>query len=125
MNKNWKLTNDTYEFIKGEVIHIYELYDIKCIPVNGFEIAIKMGITLVPYSSLSKSKLNAAFSESQDGLYIENDGKEYIFYNDINRSYTIQNMTILHGKPIRPSKVLHKNSKIYKTYSKYFKGVTV
>lgn len=29
------------------------------------------------------------------------------------------------GKPVRPSKVLHKNSKIYKTYSKYFKGVSV
>ncbi len=27
------------------------------------------------------------------------------------------------GNPVRPSKVLHKNSKIYKIYSKYFKGV--
>ena len=29
------------------------------------------------------------------------------------------------GKPARPSKVLHKNSKIYKTYRKYFKGVSL
>lgn len=27
--------------------------------------------------------------------------------------------------PARPSKVLHKNSKLYKKYSKYFKGVSI
>lgn len=96
MSSKWKLTNDEYEFIKGEVIHVFELYDIKGIPVNGFEIAIKMGITLRPYSSLSKKKLKAALKESRDGLYGEYDGKEYIFYNDIDRCYERQNMTILH-----------------------------
>jgi len=29
----WKLTDEEYEFIKGEVIHIIEKYNIKCIPV--------------------------------------------------------------------------------------------
>ena len=51
----WKLTDVEYEFIKGEVIHIFEKYNIKCIPVSGFEIASKMKITLIAYSSLSWS----------------------------------------------------------------------
>lgn len=95
MNK-WKLTNDEYEFIKGEVIHVFEKYKIKCIPVSGFEIAIKMGITLITYSSLSEKKLKAAMRESSDGFYVEYGGKEYIYYNDIGRSYERQNMTLLH-----------------------------
>ena len=42
----WKLTDEEYEFIKGEVIHIFVKYNIKCIPVSGFEIATKMVIIL-------------------------------------------------------------------------------
>ena len=33
---------------------------------------------------------------SEDGFYLESVGKEYIYYNDIDRSYARQNMTILH-----------------------------
>ena len=92
----WKLTNEEYEYIKGEVIHIFEKYHIKCIPVSGFEIASKMKITLIAYSGLSKKKLNKALEASEDGSFIEKDGKEYIFYNDIDRCYERQNWTILH-----------------------------
>ena len=56
------LPSSRYEFIKGEVIHLFEHYKIKCIPVSGFEIAIKMGIKLVPYSTLSGKKHREAFS---------------------------------------------------------------
>ena len=45
--KFWKLSNDEYEFIKGEVIYIIEKYNIRCIPVCGFEIASKMKIKLL------------------------------------------------------------------------------
>ncbi|MCD8110659.1 MAG: ImmA/IrrE family metallo-endopeptidase [Clostridiales bacterium] len=97
MNKNyWKLTDDEYEYIKNEVIHIFVKYKIKCIPVSGFEIASKMKITLIAYSGLSKEKLAAAMRASEDGFYYEDNGKEYIFFNDIGRSYERQNMTILH-----------------------------
>jgi len=92
----WKLTDEEYEFIKGEVIHIFIKYSIKCIPVSGFEIATKMGIILVPYGVLSPKKLTAAMYESSDGFYIESDGKEYIFYNNVGKGYERQNMTILH-----------------------------
>lgn len=92
----WKLTDEEYEFIKGEVIYIFIKYKIKCIPVSGFEIATKMGMTLIPYSSLSKTKLQAALRVSKDGFYAETEGKECIFYNNIGKSYERQNMTILH-----------------------------
>ncbi len=92
----WKLTDEEYEFIKGEVIHLFEYYKIKCIPVSGFEIAIKMGIKLVPYSSLSRKKYREALKTSSDGFYVEENGVEYIYYNDIGKSYERQNMTILH-----------------------------
>lgn len=98
MNKNyWKLTDEEYEFIKGEVIHIFELYNVKCIPVCGFEVASRMGITLIPYSSLSRKKRRQAYKASEDGfLYVDKDGNEYIYYNNIDRCYERQNWTILH-----------------------------
>ena len=93
----WTLSNEKYEFIKGEIIHIFEYYKIKCKPVSGFEIATKMGIMLYPYSSLSKERLKVAMEVSPDGFYLEINGREYIYYNNnIGRSYERQNMTILH-----------------------------
>lgn len=94
--RQWKLTDEEYEFIKGEVIHIFKEYNVKCIPVSGFEIASKMKITLVAYSGLSKKKLKAAFEASEDGFFYEEKGREYIYYNDIDRGYERQNWTILH-----------------------------
>ncbi len=79
----WKLIDEEYEFIKGEVCHIFEKYRIKCIPVSGFEIASKMGITLIAYSGLSEKKLKKALEVSEDGFFIEKDGREFIFYNDM------------------------------------------
>ena len=93
---HWRLTGEQYEFIKGEVVHIFLKYRIKCIPVSGFEIATKMKITLIAYSSLSTKKLRAAIGVSKDGFVVESDGKYFIYFNDIDRSYERQNWTILH-----------------------------
>lgn len=91
-----RLDDSTYEFIKEEVIDLFVRYDVKCIPINGFELAAKMGIVPTPYSSLSPKKLEAAQRISPDGFYMEpGDGKEYIFYND-QVGYERCNMTILH-----------------------------
>ena len=95
--ERWKLTNDEYEFIKGEVVHVFQKHQIHCVPVSGFEIAIKMDVKIVPYSTLSKQKRDEALDESEDGFVVEeNDGQEYIYYNDIGRSYERQNWTLLH-----------------------------
>jgi hypothetical protein len=91
----WKLTDEDYEFIKGEVTNIFVRYKIKCIPISGFEIASKIGITMIPYSSLSERRLECAMKTSEDGFFLENNGQEYIYYNDI-RKYARLNWTILH-----------------------------
>ena len=91
-----KLENAVYEYIKEEVIDLFVRYDVKCIPINGFELAAKMGIFLIPYSALTPVKLAAAIRISCDGYYFEHgNGKEYIFYND-QVEYERCNMSILH-----------------------------
>lgn len=91
-----RLENEVYEYIKQEVIDLFERYNVNCIPISGFELANKMGIVLIPYSSLSKKQLKSAYEASPDGFYMEpGDGKEYIYYND-DRNYERINMTILH-----------------------------
>lgn len=91
-----KLSVDQYEFIKGEVVALFERYDVRCIPISGFELACKMGIKLIPYSSLSKKQHIAAMKLSSDGFYLENTfGTDIIYYNDA-IPYERLNMTFLH-----------------------------
>ena len=90
------LTDEIYEFIKGEVVFIFELCRIRGIPINGFEIANKLGIRLIPYSSLNGKQRDVAFETSKDGFYIEDlNGEGLIYYNDKNSPERV-NMTILH-----------------------------
>lgn len=68
----------------------------RCIPISGFELASKMGVKMIPFSSLTEEKLGAAKTISPDGFYCEpGNGREYIF-NDDQKEYTRCNMTILH-----------------------------
>ncbi len=91
-----RLSDETYEFIKGEVVFILKKCKIRCIPISGFEIAVKLGIILRPYSSLTSMQLAAARKISSDGFFIENEqGRNIIFYND-SKSYDRINMTLLH-----------------------------
>lgn len=92
-----RFSNDIYEFIKGEAIAVLERFGIRCFPISGFEIAMKMGIALIPYSSLSEEKYDAAIRASPDGFYVEDwSGKEMIFFNDLLGNYERINWTILH-----------------------------
>ena len=91
-----RLTDEQYEFVKGEVVALFERYDVHCIPINGFELAYSMGIKLIPYSALSMRKREAAMKLSPDGFFMESqDAKDYIVFND-NVPYVRMNMTILH-----------------------------
>ncbi len=91
-----RLPDERYEFIKGEVVALFERYDIRCIPISGFELACKMGIKLVPYSALAKDQCMAAMKISSDGFYMEDNlGTDIIYYNDV-VSYERLNMTLLH-----------------------------
>jgi hypothetical protein len=91
-----RLDDERYEFIKGEIVNLYERYNVRCIPISGFELAHKMGLKPIPYSALTENQYNAAVKVSTDGFYMEdNTGNNFIYYND-NVSYERLNMTLLH-----------------------------
>ena len=91
-----RLDDEQYEFIKGEIVNLYERYNVRYIPISGFELAHKMGLISVPYSALTENQYNAAVKVSTDGFYLEdNAGNNFIYYND-NVSYERLNMTLLH-----------------------------
>ena len=93
-----RLSNAQCEFIKGEVVDLFERFGIQSVPIDAFELARRIGIQLITYSSLSYCQRNAAKRLSLDGVYIEtNNGSDLIFYNDSPRNtYARMNMTILH-----------------------------
>lgn len=93
-----RLSDEQYEFIKGEVVAIFERYDVRCIPISGFELACKMGFSLIPYSALPEKQRSAAMRISTDGFYMEDLlGNDIIYCNDDAKiSYERVNMTILH-----------------------------
>lgn len=93
-----RLSDEQYEFIKGEVVALFERYDVRCIPISGFELAYKMGIAIIPFSALTVKQRSAAMKVSTDGFYIEDQfGNDLIYYNDYDGiSYERTNMTILH-----------------------------
>ena len=92
----YKLDDETYEYIKEVACYVISHYRIKCIPISGFEIATKLRISLVPYSSLNEEGRNVALKVSKDGFSYTDSIKEMIFYNDTDFSYKRLNMTILH-----------------------------
>lgn len=50
------LSHARYEEIKQIVVDLFVKYDVCCVPVNGFELATKMGIKVIPYSAIPESK---------------------------------------------------------------------
>lgn len=45
------LSHARYEEIKQIVVDMFVKYDIAYVPVNGFALATKMGIKIIPYSA--------------------------------------------------------------------------
>ena len=85
------LRTDTYEHIKITSINTLEYYDIKCVPISAFEMANKIGLSVIPYSAFGeKSKL--LMKQSEDGFIV---GKS-IYYNDKCKNYRRINQTIMH-----------------------------
>ena len=90
------LSHARYEEIKQIVVDLFVRYNVSCVPVNGFELATKMGITVVPYSAFSESKRWLLFKKSEDGFCVQkNTGEWFIYYND-QREYGRINNTIFH-----------------------------
>lgn len=92
-----RLEDEQYEEIKQTVIDTFSEYNVRCIPISAFELAVKMGITVIPYSSLDEEKQEAAKRVSSDGYSVETlDGRWLIYYNDECQSYGRINQTIMH-----------------------------
>lgn len=91
-----KLTDERLEQIKESVVDMYEKFDIKCTPINAFEIAIKMGIKVIPYSAYSEKIQMLMRKESEDGFVSTDNEKACICYNDEINNYGRINNTIMH-----------------------------
>lgn len=92
-----RLESNQYEEIKQIVCDTFEEYGIKSIPISAFEMAIKMGLTVIPYSALDEAEREAALKISNDGFSMEqNDNSWVIYYNDSCNNYGRINQTIMH-----------------------------
>lgn len=90
------LSHTRYEEIKQIVVDVFAKYNVFCVPVNSFELAIKMGIKVIPYSAISESKRWLLLKKSEDGFTVERSIDEwYIYYND-KKDYGRINNTIMH-----------------------------
>lgn len=92
-----RLSDETYEEIKQAVADMFVDYDIKGVPLCSFEVAIKIGLTVIPYSALDSAKWIEAIEYSEDGYSLEtNEGEWIIYYNDEDKDYSRINQTIMH-----------------------------
>ncbi|MCR5202255.1 MAG: ImmA/IrrE family metallo-endopeptidase [Lachnospiraceae bacterium] len=92
-----RLSDETYEYIKQAVADMFVDYDIKGLPISSFEVAIKIGLTVIPYSALSKKKRLKVMEYSDDGFSVETNTSEWIiYYNDESKDYSRINQTIMH-----------------------------
>jgi len=90
------LSHERYEEIKQTVVELFVRYNVNCVPVSGFELATKMGIKVIPYSSFRIDKRMLLLKKSEDGFCVEKDsGDWYIYYNDA-KDYGRINNTIMH-----------------------------
>lgn len=91
-----RLCDERYEEIKNEVVDLFDALDVRCVPISGFEIAVKLGINVIPYSAKEKQNTMRLKEMEKEGVCIEmKDGALYIFYND-DKDYNRLNWTILH-----------------------------
>ena len=90
-----RLSDERCEEIKEQVVTLFEKYKITCVPISGFEIANKMGIKVIPYSSKNEKARTYCFKESEDGFSIYKNNQWYIFYND-EKKIGRKNNTMLH-----------------------------
>ncbi|MBP5698158.1 MAG: ImmA/IrrE family metallo-endopeptidase [Alphaproteobacteria bacterium] len=86
------LWNVRYEEIKKLAVDICEKYDVRSVPINVFELALKLGIKVIPYPA---KKHDIFIKESDDGFFMYVDEEPRIYYNP-EKMYGRINYTILH-----------------------------
>lgn len=86
--------HEDYERIVEVITDIYDDYGICSFPIDARTICLKLGVLLIPYSSLEGEMLELSKKKSHDGYYLVNT----IFYNDtadISSPYRVD-FTLLH-----------------------------
>lgn len=84
------LTASRYEYIKETVVELFEKNNIQSIPIDPFDIAHKLGVRIISYSSMNPAALAQARAISDDGFSMQVDetigpfgvDQWYICYND-------------------------------------------
>lgn len=91
-----KLSNSRCEEIKRIITNIFVKYEVSGVPINGFEIAYKMGVKIIPYSTFSQKNKQLLIKKSEDGFSLELTNRQwYIYYND-SKDFGRINNTIMH-----------------------------
>ena len=90
-----RLSDGRCEEIKNIVVELFEKYNINCVPISGFEIASKMNVKVIPYSSKNEKARQFCLKKSEDGFSVFKNNQWYIFYND-EKCYGRRNNTLLH-----------------------------
>ena len=117
-----KLSDERCEEIKKIVVQMFIEHNVTCVPINGFEIAQKMRIVVVPYSSKGFRKYLKLIKISEDGFCALIDGVWHIFYNN-HKTYGRINNTILHEiahivlDHKEPSELAEKEAKFFAKYA--------
>lgn len=57
-----------YEEIKRIVVDMFVKYNIRSLPVDGWELAMKMGIKVIPYSHIPENKRYLLFKKAKTVL---------------------------------------------------------
>ena len=66
-----KLSSRRCEESKKIVVEMFVKYGVCCVPINGFEIASKMGVTVIPYSAFPPQKRALLLKKSEDGFLLK------------------------------------------------------
>lgn len=74
-----ELSNYRYEEIKESVAKTLELGQIKKLPICPYTLANSLNISQIPYTSLSRNKMEACFELSEEGFTLD----DTIYYNDL------------------------------------------
>ena len=90
-----------HDEVRESVADLIETFGVNSYPVDIFGIASRMGIKLVPYSSLDLELRESIISYFPDGFLRRSEGyinvrEVTIFYNDINRSLERMRFTVAH-----------------------------
>lgn len=62
------LSHNKYEEIKKIIVNLFSKYNVTCVPVNGFELATKMGVKIIPYSAIPLAKRYLLLKKANTGL---------------------------------------------------------